>query len=67
MSAHRYYVDFDEADDPEAAHGYTWTAAEIREHLPNFAELFPDTDDGLTSLTYTHELSRITIRPAGDE
>jgi len=56
-----YDVVFEEADDPEAKHGYVWTTAEIAGHLPNFAELF--VGDGTESLTYTHELSRIRIEP----
>lgn len=56
-----YAVVFDEGDDPESTHGYTWTAAEIAKYLPNFAALF--TGDGTESITYVHELTRIRISP----
>ena len=62
MAMQFYYVDIDQADDPEACHGYTWTAQQIVENLPFLTGLI--VGDGTESLTYTHELERIHIRPA---
>lgn len=67
-----YLVNIDQGDDPESDERYAWTAAEIREHLPQFASLFPDDyADALDapSLTFIRDVTRFRIRPAiyGDE
>jgi hypothetical protein len=65
-SAHTqlYYVDEDQADDPEATSHSLMSAAEIKAAYPFFASLI--TGDGSESLTYVHELNRWQITPAGE-
>lgn len=61
----RYYVDIDEADDPESARGYIYTTQELHAALPMFAPLFYG--DGTESLVYTHELTRYRISPVMED
>jgi hypothetical protein len=64
MATLRFLVKSDAADDPEASTSVEWTAAEIRQHLPQFAALFPDgCDAAFPSLTYTTDVSRYVIDP----
>ncbi|MGI9146026.1 MAG: hypothetical protein ACR2IK_05675 [Chloroflexota bacterium] len=68
MAILRFLVNTDVADDPEASTRVEWTAAQIRERLPQFAALFPDgCDDAFPSLTYSADVYRYRISPlAGD-
>jgi hypothetical protein len=64
MTTQLYYVDQDQADDPEGSSHQLLTAAEIARAFPAFAPLI--TGDGTESLDYTHELWRVRIVAAGE-
>jgi hypothetical protein len=60
-----YFVDEDQADDPEASCHDILTAEEIMDRFPDFGALFVN-GDGTESLTFCHELYRLRIRPVGE-
>jgi hypothetical protein len=64
----RFLVRQDQADDPETDTLVEWSAAQIREYLPQFATLFPDkSDDTFPSLVYTADVYRCRIEPLAVE
>ena len=64
MATLRFLVKSDAADDPASSTLVEWTAAEIRQRLPQFAALFPDgCDEAFPSLTYTTDVYRYVIDP----
>ena len=68
MATLRFLVRSDATDDPEASTLVEWTAAQIRQHLPQFAALFPDgCDDAFPSLVYTTDVYRYRIEPLDSE
>lgn len=68
MATLRFLVREDQADDPESGTLVEWTAAQIREHLPRFATLFPDnSDDAFPSLVFTADVYRCRIAPLDAE